>query len=77
MAAASATGILISIALFDTGAAISGTLGATLSGKIGSFDGTLSLGDSGHDILLTVVPEPATMSLVVLGGLAALIRRRR
>ncbi|MCE5277474.1 MAG: autotransporter-associated beta strand repeat-containing protein [Planctomycetaceae bacterium] len=63
--------------LFDTGAAISGTLGTNLSGKIGSFDGTLSMSESGQDILLTVIPEPATMSLLVLGGLAALIRRRR
>ncbi len=63
--------------LFDTSAAISGTLGTTRSGKIGSYDATLSLGESGQDILLTVVPEPATMSLLALGALAALLKRRR
>ena len=30
-----------------------------------------------HRPLITIVPEPATMSLLVLGGLGALIRRRR
>ncbi|MCE5280017.1 MAG: autotransporter-associated beta strand repeat-containing protein [Planctomycetaceae bacterium] len=63
--------------LFNTSAAISGTLGTNLSGKIGGLDATLSLDGSGQDILLTVIPEPATMTLLVLGGVAALIRRRR
>ena len=39
---------------------------------------TLSyVGGDGNDVVLTVVPEPATMSLLALGGLAMLIVRRR
>ncbi|HDZ21743.1 hypothetical protein LCGC14_0285040 [marine sediment metagenome] len=32
---------------------------------------------SGNDVSLSTVPEPATMSLLALGGLAVLRRRRR
>ncbi|MCE5327234.1 MAG: autotransporter-associated beta strand repeat-containing protein [Planctomycetaceae bacterium] len=63
--------------LFDTNALISGTLGTNLTGMVGVYEGTLSLGDSGNDLQLTLIPEPATMSLLVLGGMAALLRRRR
>ena len=34
-------------------------------------------GEGNNDVALTVVPEPATLTLLGLGGLAALIRRRR
>ena len=35
------------------------------------------IGGTGNDVALQVVPEPATLTLLGLGGLAALIRRRR
>jgi autotransporter-associated beta strand protein len=41
--------------LFDSSTPISGTLGSALSGMIGSFSATLSLGDGGNDILLTTM----------------------
>ena len=34
------------------------------------------VGGDGNDVVLTAVPEPATLTLLGLGGLAALIRRR-
>jgi len=34
-------------------------------------------GHSGDKFLMTVVPEPATMSLLLIGGIAAFARRRR
>jgi hypothetical protein len=40
--------------LIDTNAAITGTLGAGLSGTINGLNATLSLGDSGTDLVLTV-----------------------
>ena len=39
--------------LFESSTPIMGTLGSSLSGMIGSFTATLSLGDGGTDILLT------------------------
>jgi len=72
--------------LFDTNTLISGTLGASLSGTIGSYLGTLAFGDSGNDIILTLqnqepsaVPEPSTFVLAALGlaGLGLLGWRRK
>jgi autotransporter-associated beta strand protein len=65
--------------LFDTGSAITGTLGSNLSGVVGGLNATLGISDDGQDIILTVVPEPSTLALAGLGlGLAvAVIRRRR
>jgi fibronectin-binding autotransporter adhesin len=63
--------------LFSTDQAISGSLGANLSGTIGSFEGTLSLSLDGTDVVLTVVPEPAASALIGAGLMTALFLRRR
>jgi len=34
-------------------------------------------GDGANDVVLKVAPEPTTLTLLGLGGLAALLRRRR
>lgn len=67
--------------LVDTSTSIVGTLGASLTGTIGSYTGVLSLANAGQDIVLTVtaIPEPSTYA-TLLGGammLATVLRRRR
>jgi autotransporter-associated beta strand protein len=68
--------------LFDTSTTIVGTLdSANLSGAFGpGFFGTLGFADGGHDLVLTVIPEPGSAALL-LGGLSMLaglrVRRRR
>jgi len=39
--------------------------------------GSFSLSQSGQDVMLNYAPEPATLALLALGGVAALARRRR
>jgi autotransporter-associated beta strand protein len=65
--------------LFDSAVAINGTLdAANLSGAIpGGFFGTLAFADNGHDIVLQVVPEPASMALLAAGVASLLGFRRR
>ena len=48
--------------LFDTNNAITGTLGANLTGTFGALTGIISFSNANQDIILTVtaVPEPAT-----------------
>jgi fibronectin-binding autotransporter adhesin len=60
--------------LFDGGAPLVGTLGASTSGAIGAFLGELQI--SGDDLILHVVPEPGSVALLVFGS-ALLFRRRR
>ncbi len=62
--------------LFDTTTAITGSLGTNVSGAIGAYTGTLQFADGTNDIIVRVVPEPATGALM-LGGLALLAGRRR
>lgn len=62
--------------LFATALPIIGTLGTNLTGLIGGYSGTLSLSGDSTDILLTVVPEPGSLTLL-LGGLGILAARRR
>jgi autotransporter-associated beta strand protein len=67
--------------LFDTGAAINGTFDTSnLNGIVGpGFTGTLGFGDNGHDIVLTVVPEPVSATLLIagMGSVLGLRRFRR
>ena len=69
--------------LFDSSSPIFGSLdanSANLTGSLGGgFSGTLSIADSGNDLVLTVVPEPGS-ALLLLGGMATmvgLVRNRR
>ena len=67
-----------SYTLFDTNQPISGTLGANLSGPLGAdYFGTLSYANGTNDIVLDVVPEPGSLSLLGVGAALALVRRRR
>jgi hypothetical protein len=61
--------------LFSTDSAIDGTLGGSLTGFIGAYQATLSLGDSNTDIMLTVVPEPSSFVLAGAGLLLLAWRR--
>jgi autotransporter-associated beta strand protein/T5SS/PEP-CTERM-associated repeat protein len=62
--------------LFDTSSALDGTLGTNLTGTIGGLDATLTTADGGRDLVVNVVPEPASVAML-LGGLVLLARRRR
>jgi hypothetical protein len=62
--------------LFDTSLPLDGTLGTDLIGTIGGFDATLTTADGGRDLVVNVVPEPASITML-LGGVALLVRRRR
>jgi fibronectin-binding autotransporter adhesin len=67
--------------LFDTSSPIVGSLdpiSSNLSGVIAGFPATLDFGDSGNDIILVVIPEPASIALLIggIGVMAGLSRRR-
>jgi autotransporter-associated beta strand protein len=63
--------------LFDTNAAITGSIGVASGAIDGSFNGSLSI--VGQDVVLTVtaVPEPGVCALVLVGGMAVLLKRKR
>lgn len=63
--------------LFASDSVIDGFLGANLTGMLGSYSITLDLADGNTDLVLQVVPEPATVVLTVLGLLAVMWRGRR
>lgn len=65
--------------LFDNNFSIVGSFdsnAAHLTGSIGGYLGTLGFADGGHDVVLTVTPEPGTLTLL-LGATALLGWRRR
>ncbi len=67
--------------LIDTSVvnAISGALGSNLTGMVGSYTATLSMGVNGsgyQDIILTVVPEPSTFYMMVVGSILLVFRLR-
>ncbi len=66
--------------LFDSSTTITGTLGSTLSGTFfNGISGNIAFADSNRDIVLnvTVAPEPTSLTLLGLGGMGLLKRRRR
>lgn len=65
--------------LFDTTQTIVGSLGSNLTGSLEGQPIALSLANLDQDIIVTVVPEPATFALI-FGGIAVVIsalRRRQ
>jgi autotransporter-associated beta strand protein len=60
--------------LFQTSNAITGSLAAGVTGIVGGYSSTLAI--SGNNLVLNVVPEPATAVLVLAGVLWILIYRR-
>lgn len=64
--------------LFDTTSTITGTFGTNLTGTIAGMDATIAFANGGQDIVLTVVPEPQSTTLLLLGlGLFSCVLRRR
>lgn len=66
-----------SYVLFDTNTTIQGTLGSVTSGLIGGYTGSIGFANGGQDLVLTVVPEPGTATLLGIGLFAALGCARR
>ena len=47
------------------------------TGLVDGGAGSLAFSDDGKALVLTILPEPATMALLGLGGLGVLLRRKR
>ena len=62
--------------LFSGDTAIVGTLGTVIDGTVGGLPAQLQLADSNTDLVLVVVPEPGSATLL-LAGLGFLARRRQ
>jgi len=62
--------------LFDTENSISGTLGSNLTGMVGGYSATLQFANGSQDLVLNVVPEPATAFLAMIGCMLWIWRRR-
>ncbi len=61
--------------LFDTGTTILGSIGVD-QGTVGGIKAFLSFANGGQDVILTVIPEPASALLMALAALAIHRRRR-
>ncbi len=64
-----------SYTLFSTTQTINGTLGLNVTGTISGLNANIAI--SGNNLVLNVVPEPATYGLVAAGLMALLVFRRR
>ena len=56
--------------------AVGGNASTNLFSIAYNFDSVSGLTGSGNDILLTVIPEPASVHLLVLSGMVYILRRR-
>ena len=63
--------------LFYGSTPIVGSLGSNVSGTVLGLNATLSKADGGNDLVLVVVPEPATAMLFLVGMSAFAARRKR
>ena len=63
--------------LFSTTNAINGSLGANLTGLIGGRSATLALAQGSSDVVVNIVPEPASGLALLLTAGAGCLRRRR
>jgi autotransporter-associated beta strand protein len=66
--------------LFDASTPIIGTLDpntANLTGTVGGLMASLAMADGGNDLILTVVPEPGAIGLLLVGLLGVATRRSR
>ena len=63
--------------LFDGDQPIVGSFGPNRTGPIGNLFGTLAFADGGRDIVLQVIPEPASATLLVAASAAIAGSRRR
>jgi len=62
--------------LFQTGQNIGGALGTNISGQVGGFSAMLEIVGTNLVLNVSVIPEPSTAALLLLGGLYFVGRRR-